>query len=220
MTVGEFVPAIALHDLRRARGDRAPRKRMCNIAALFVDIEGCTRQCEDLPPRVMSDVIETYFSGYLDAVRAFDGEVTEVLGDGLLAIFEGRGLQLSVEAAMNAIDRIRAVTALLNRRRSRRHDPIALHIGLNAGRALTGVTRLKSRRGERWFYAANGPVTNVAARLCALANGEQTLTTKAVADLVPGRYDFRRLGPQHLKNVARPVEIVECNPKKLQVPRA
>ena len=115
---------------------------------------------------------------------------------------------------MNAIHRIRTATAVLNRRRSRRHDPIALQIGLNAGQALTGVTRLRSREGERWFYAANGPVTNIAARLCALANGGQALTTKAVADLVPGRCDFRRLGPQHLKNVARPVEVVECNDRQ------
>lgn len=116
---------------------------------------------------------------------------------------------------MNATDRIRTVTAALNRRRARRHDPIALRIGLNAGQALTGVIRLRSCNGERWFYAANGPVTNIAARLCALANGGQALTTKAVADLVPGRCDFRRLGRQHLKNVARPVEVVECNAKQL-----
>lgn len=208
-----FVPAIALPDLRRARSGRVLCKRMRSIAVLFVDIEGCTRQCEDLPPRLMNDVIETYFSGYLDAVRAFDGEVTELLGDGLLAIFEGPDLRTSVEAALNATDRVRMVTAELNRRRSRRHDPIALHIGLNAGHALTGVTRLRSRKGERWFYAANGPVTNIAARLCALANGGQALTTKAVADLVPGRCDFRWLGPQYLKNVARPVEVAECIPK-------
>ena len=206
-----FVPANALPDLRLARGGRAPRKRMRDIAVLFVDIEGCTRQCEDLPPRVMNEVIEIYFSRYLEAVRVFEGEVTEVLGDGLLAIFEGPDLRSSVEAAINASDRIRTVTALLNRRRSRRHDPIALHIGLNAGQALTGVIRLRSRRGERWFYAANGPVTNVAARLCALANGGQALTTRAVAGLVPGRCDFRRLGPRH---VARFVEVVECNPKR------
>ena len=207
-----FVPANALPDLRRARGGRVPRKRMCSIAVLFVDIEGCTRQCEDLPPRAMNDVIETYFSSYLDAVRAFNGEVTEVLGDGLLAIFEGPDLRASAEAAMNATGRIWSVTAALNRRRSGRHDPIALHIGLNAGEALAGVIRLRGRKGERWFYAANGPVTNIAARLCALANGGQALTTKAVADLIPCRFDSRRLGPQHLKNVASPVDVVAFNP--------
>ncbi|MCC7080442.1 MAG: hypothetical protein IT530_07210 [Burkholderiales bacterium] len=49
----------------------------------------------------------------------------------------------------------------------------------------------------------------VPAQLCALANGGRALTTKAVADLLPDRCDFRRFGPQHLKNVARPVEVVE-----------
>jgi len=47
----------------------APRKRMRQIAVLFVDIEGCTRLCEDLPPRAMSAIIETYFSAYLDGSR-------------------------------------------------------------------------------------------------------------------------------------------------------
>lgn len=108
-----FVPAIAVPDLRRARSGRVPRKRMRSIAVLFVDIESCTHRCEELPPRAMNDVIETYFSGYLDAVRAFGGEVTKVLGDGLLAIFEGPDLRASIEAAMNATDRIRTATAVL-----------------------------------------------------------------------------------------------------------
>lgn len=42
----------------------------------------------------------------------------------------------------------------------RRHDSIALHIGFNAGRALTGVSRLRARKGERWFYAASGRVAH------------------------------------------------------------
>jgi len=207
-----FVPDNALQALHRSRRGNAPRMRLRNVAVIFVDIEGCTRQCEQLPPRVMNDVIETYFSAYLDAVRAFGGDVTELLGDGLLAVFERSSLQASVEAAFNATEHIRTITAALNRRRARRHDPIALHIGLNAGQALTGLIRLRGSVGERWFYAASGPVTNIAARLCALANGGQVLTTKAVAGLVPDRCEFQSLGPRLLKNVAMPVEIVECHP--------
>ena len=79
---------------------------------------------------------------------------------------------------MNAIDRIRTATAVLNRRRSRRHDPIALQIGLNAGQALTGVTRLRSRKGERWFYAANGPVTNSGALLHDIGKSRSLRTSR------------------------------------------
>src|SRR3972149_3974667 len=79
---------------------------------------------------------------------------------------------------MNAIHRIRTATAVLNRRRSRRHDPIALQIGLNAGQALTGVTRLRSRKGERWFYAANGPVTNSGALLHDIGKSRSLRTSR------------------------------------------
>lgn len=209
-----FVPAIALTELRAARAGRVPPKRMRELTVLIVDIEGCTRLCEDLPPRQMNALTELYFSRYLDAVRAFGGEVTEVLGDGLLVLFKGRDLRASVRAAVSAIYQIQALTASLNRRRSRSHDPVTVNVGLNAGRALTGITRLRSRSGERWVYAANGPLTNVASRLCALASGGQVLATKSVAELMPADCAARSLGPKRLKNVSGSVEVFE-----IQVPR-
>lgn len=183
---------------------------MRDVVALFVDIEGCTRLCEDLPPHEMNDVIETYFSEYLDRLRGLGGEVTEVLGDGLLALFERSDIGVvGVRAAVSAALEIQTRTRALNRRRRGRHDPITVNIGLNAGRALVGFTRLRGRSGERWVYAAAGPVTNVAARLCALARRGQVLTTKATADLLPPGCACRSLGPRSLKNVASPVEVVE-----------
>ena len=157
----------------------------------------------------MNEVIETYFSQYLDAVRTCDGEVTEFLGDGLLALFERADVQHSVSAAVNATERIRDVMVSLNQGRSQLHDPIVLHIGLNAGPALTGLVKLSGKTGERWFYAANGPVTNIAARLCAVATDGQALTTSAVAALMSARYAFASLGPQHFKNVSKPVDVVQ-----------
>ncbi len=98
--------------------------------------------------------------------------------------------------------------------RGTRHDPITVHIGLNAGRALVGFTRLRSRSGERWVYAATGPVTDVAARLCALATRGQILTTSATAALLRGQCHCRCLGSHSLKNVTGPVEVVEVGPAK------
>jgi class 3 adenylate cyclase len=192
----------------RPTGD-PPRKRPRDVAALFVDIQGCTRLCEDLPAIEMNEVIERYFSVYLDVVRRAGGDVTEVLGDGLLALFEGSDLKGNAQAAFEAALEIEARTRRLNDRRRRRHDPITVNIGLNAGRALVGFTRLRERSGERWIYAATGPVTNVAARLCALGTGGQILTTRAVADLLPAGCDCRPLGQHSLKNVTSPVEVVE-----------
>lgn len=155
----QLIPETARALLGSLPDGDPPRKHPRDVAALFVDIQGCTRLCEDLPAVEMNEVIERYFSVYLDVVRRAGGEVTEVLGDGLLA--------------------------------------------------LVGFTRLRGRSGERWVYAATGPVTNVAARLCALGTDGQILTTRAVADLLTGECDCRPVGQHSLKNVTGPVEVVE-----------
>lgn len=211
----KLIPRNALAVLERAQSRGAPVKRMREVAVFFVDIECCTRLCEDLPPEEMNGVKETYFSEYLDIVRAAGGEVTEVLGDGLLALFEGAGIRENVRAALTAARQIQARTAELNRRRRRRHAPITVNIGLNTGPALTGFTRLRGRSGERWVYAATGAVTNVAARLAALATNGRALTTKATVDLLG--CDCRPIGPQPLKNVTGPVEVFEVLPVKSAV---
>lgn len=84
-----LVPRNAAVLLKQSGRGAVPAKTMRAVAVLFVDIEGCTRLCEDLPPRAMNEIREAYFSKYLDIVRATGGEVTEILGDGLLALFEG-----------------------------------------------------------------------------------------------------------------------------------
>ena len=195
------------------RGGRAAApKRPRDLAVVFVDIEGCARLCEELPLREMNAVIETYFSRYLDVVHRAGGEVTEVLGDGLLALFERGDLKRCVEAGFAAAVGIREQTRALNERRRGRHDPITVNIGLNAGRALVGFTRLRGQSGERRVYAATGPVTNVAARLCALATGGRILTTRTTARLLPAGCDCHSRGRRSLKNVSGPVEVVEIRP--------
>ena len=211
----KLVPAPALALVERARHVGFPEKTEREIAVLFMDIEGCTRLCEDLAPRDMNRVIETYFAEYLDIVRGASGDVTEVLGDGLVAIFEAADVKVNVASALAAALRSRARTADLNRQHADRHDPITLNIGLNTGRALTGLTRLRGQSAERWVYSATGPVTNIAARLSALATNGRILTTKATADLLPRGCACEPLGPQRLKNVTGPVEVVEVRFQEL-----
>jgi len=182
---------------------------MRNVAVLFADIEGCTRLCEDLPPREMARVIERYFSRFFDAVRQAGGEITVILGDGLLALFLAQSPGANAAKALSAALGIRKAAAALNASRRRGHDPIVVHIGINAGAALVGTTRLRGRTGEFRQFAANGPVTNIAARLCALADHGQILVTGAVARMLRESFAFRRLGRRRLKNVSVPVEVFE-----------
>lgn len=184
-------------------------KRLRRVAVLFADVEGCTRLCEDLSPREMDRVIERYFSRFLDVVRDAGGEITEVLGDGLVALFEGSSLRENGRRALATALQIRRTAAELNATEGRRHDPIVVNMGINAGPALVGATRLRGRTGERRVYSATGPVTNVAARLCDLATSGQILVGREVARMVRGAYRAQRLGRRKLKNVSAPIEVFE-----------
>jgi class 3 adenylate cyclase len=157
----------------------------------------------------MHRVIERYFSRYLDAVREAGGEVTEILGDGLVAVFEGRDLREDGRRAITAAWLIRQATAALNARTRERFHPMVVNAGVAAGRALVGLTRLHGWTGEREVYSATGPVANIAARLCALASGGQILVDAAVAAAAGDAWSIPRVGPRTLRNVGRPVEVFE-----------
>lgn len=136
-----------------------------------------------------------------------------MLGDGLLALFEGREIEAAAGAAFQAARDVQRHTRALNARRADR-DPITVNMGLNAGLALVGFTRLRGRSGERWVYGVRGPVTNIAARLSALATRGQILATRSLVDVLPPDYSWRPLGPQRLENVSAPVEVVELLPDR------
>ncbi len=121
-TWAKLVPQNARALVESLSNGDPPRKRPRDVAALFVDIQGCTRLCEDLPAVEMNAAIERYFSAYLDVIRGAGGDVTEVLGDGLLALFEGSDLKKNALAAFEVALEIEAQTRRLNERRRRRHD--------------------------------------------------------------------------------------------------
>jgi class 3 adenylate cyclase len=176
------------------------------VAVVFVDIEGCTRLCEDLPPDEMTKLIEAYFSQFFGAVESAGGTVNEIMGDGFMAIFDEGEVRDETRAAVSAALAIQRQTRELNAQRAPELDPLLVNIGIHAGTALVGFTKFRTSSGERWTYTASGPVTNVASRLCALATGGSILVSADVAQhQKDAGYALEPLGPQILKNVSRPV---------------
>ena len=61
-------------------------------------------------------------------------------------------------------------------------EPIAVHVGVNSGLATVGATKIEGANGTRWTYTASGQVTIVAARLAALARGDEVLVGAATRE--------------------------------------
>jgi class 3 adenylate cyclase len=185
------------------------------VAILFVDIAGCTRLCEKLPPREMNNLIEFYFTRFLDVIQEIGGAVNEIMGDGFMAIFEGKTYEENIHDAIAAAVRIKRLTAELKRQSSRNGYDTHVHIGMHAGKAFVGFTKFRAKRWERWTYTASGPVTNIAARLCQYATTGAILVSSEVAAAIKERYRLKRLGPLKLKNVSQAVEVYRVHVDKI-----
>jgi class 3 adenylate cyclase len=198
----KFVPE-AVKRLVAANPD-APElaKRERDVSVLFLDISGYTRLSEHLAPEQLNTLVERYFSTFLDRIHDAGGDINETAGDGFMAIFQ------DAAHAVTAVDTalaLLAATHMLNAENAA--QPLTVHMGINSGAALVGSTRFEGARGARWTFTASGPVTNLAARLAALAKPGDILLGPETAQRVGERYPLQRLAPEQLKNIATPVEV-------------
>ena len=184
------------------------------VAILFVDIEGCSRLCENLAPREMNELIEFYFSRFFDVIQELGGTVNEIMGDGFMAIFEGKGNEENIHDATAAAVKIQRLTSDLKSQSERNSYDTQVHLGVHAGTALVGFTKFRAKRWERWTYTASGPVSNIAARLCQLATAGSIFVSDKVAAVMKDRYPLQQLGPQKLKNVNEEIVVFQLEPFK------
>lgn len=88
--LARFVP-VTVQKLIEANPEHpALDKVECEVSVLFLDIEQYTTLSADMAPEALNDLIERYFSAFLDVVLSHGGEINETAGDGIMAISRGR----------------------------------------------------------------------------------------------------------------------------------
>lgn len=201
----KFVPEIVKR-LVAANPD-APElgKRDQDAAFVFIDISGYTPLSERLTADSLSQLVEHYFSAFLDRIHEHGGEICGTAGDGLLAVFHRidpvSHSEMAAKTALSVMD----VTSRLAR--SGRGPPIAVHIGISSGRAAVGSTRLEGTRGQRWVYSAEGFVTNLGSRLADLADAGEILICPESARRLGNAYRLQSLGSRKLDGIADAMEV-------------
>ncbi len=208
-TLSKFVPESV-----KARIDEAPEapdleKRETDVSVLFLDVAGYTKMSEQVATDEMNFLIERYFSSFLDDIYKNKGDINETAGDGLMIIFQDED---PVVHAVNAVRTGLAIdkkVAQVNRQEAGRFQAVTINIGVNSGMALVGSSRFEGLAGTRWTFTASGPVTNVAARIGALATKGEIYVGEETARRVRGRFELKDIGPQTLKNVKEPVLVYQ-----------
>ncbi len=203
-----YVPPIVRRAI--ARDPERPPLDMRDLTVLFRDIAGCTRLCKLLSPGRMQDLIEKYFSSFIDEVDELGGTINETAGDGLMILFLNEDPEDHARSAARAASLIHAHTKDFGIYWGEKSQDLAVHIGVNSGYASLGVMEFRGSREVRSTYTASGPVSNIAARLAALAPGGKTYVTEESFRRIKGAFDGSFMGRFDLKNVGHPVEVYEA----------
>jgi class 3 adenylate cyclase/HAMP domain-containing protein len=181
-----------------------------DVTVLFLDVEGYTRLSEKLTREKLNELIERYFSLYIDDIHAEKGDINETAGDGLMILFQEGNPDEHAASAVRAALSIGEKTTAANSEAGGDHPHISVNIGICSGVCHVGSTRLQGVAGERWTFTATGPVTNLAARLGDRAQKEQIFVNSETAERVKGRFFLENVGLVTLKNVSDPVEVWEA----------
>ena len=88
--LSKFVPDAVKELLERDPSATSLEKRNEEVSVLFLDIAGYTQLSEQLEAKRLNQLVQTYFSSFLEIIRRHHGDVNETAGDGLMVIFQAQ----------------------------------------------------------------------------------------------------------------------------------
>ena len=186
----------------RRDGDRADSGRPY-VALLFADLCDSTALGEAIDPEETVRLRRQLEAVAVQVVTRHGGKVTQVYGDGVLAVFG--------YPAPREDDARRAVEAAVELHEAIRETPwqpsmpssfeVRLHSGVHAGRVF-------AREGDALHgrYELVGPAVNTAARVCDAASRDEILVSDAALRGIEAFFQTEAAPPVPPKGGGRPVE--------------
>jgi class 3 adenylate cyclase len=211
--LAKFVPEAVKRLLEQNPNATELVKKSVEVSVVFLDIAGYTKLSEQLEPRKLNQLVQTYFSSFLEIIQRQHGDINETAGDGLMVIFQAQpGAADHALNATRAAFAIRQRTEQLNEEYGGIFPPVQLHMGINSGEALVGATKIGAGAGQRWTFTATGPTTNVAARFAGSAQGGEIIVGPATAERIRAQFVLESLGERAFKNVSQPIRVFRVIP--------
>jgi adenylate cyclase len=153
-------PSQLILDGQVRRGDI----RTITAALMLVDLRDFTLLSDNLSPRAVIRLLNDYFDCVFPAVRRHGGEIMEIMGDGVLAIFqqEPRGSRSEAcRAALAASEEALAAIVEHNRRAAPGAPVLQAGVALHFGTVSYG----NIGSGDRLDFTVIGPDVNLTSRI-------------------------------------------------------
>jgi class 3 adenylate cyclase len=174
---------------------------------MFSDIRGFTPLAESQPPEETIELLNTYYTLMFDAISEHGGIVSQIAGDGLMAIF-GAPLPLADHggaAVRTAVEMIEMIGLFNVEQAAAGKPPIRIGIGIATGDMVAGYTGTQ----QRATYTCIGDTVNLAARLEAHTQqaGRSILIDGATRAALGGDFAVDALGAVTIRGKSMPVDV-------------
>lgn len=161
-----FVSSTAAHAAHTGAAGIPSRKITTTL--LFSDVRGFTGFSERRSPEAVVRFLNDIMILQVDIVQRHGGDVDKMIGDAVLARFDGE------DGAARAIAAARAIQI-----KTRQDNlPRLLGIGIYRGEVISGAIGPEDRRD----FTVIGDAVNTAARLCSAANAGEIVVEASLAD--------------------------------------
>jgi len=175
------------------------------VTILFADLRGFTAMCDRLDPAVTVTILNDYFRRMIEAIGRHHGHVTELVGDGLLALFgalEPNPWQAR-DAVFAALDMRAELAAYNEELRARALPELRFGVGIHAGEVVAGMMGT----GGLSKFSVTGDPINVASRIEGLTGTHRVdvLITEEIRRALGDGFRLRALPPAPVKGKAEPI---------------
>ncbi len=177
------------------------------VTILFADLKGSMELLAERDPEEAHNLLDPVVERMMDAVHRYEGTVSEVRGDGIMALF---GAPVAHEdhalrACYAALDMQAAIRRYAEEVRRSHGVKAQIRVGINSG----GVVVRAIGSDLRMDYTGVGQGVHVAGRMEQLADPGTTLLTADTLRLAEGYIEVKPLGPVPIKGLETPVEVYE-----------
>src|SRR5215475_10343120 len=177
------------------------------VTILFADLKSSMELLADRDPEDARRILDAVVERMMEAVHHFEGTVSEVRGDGIMALFGAPVAHEdhAVRACYSALRMQEAVKLYARQLRRSQGLFVQIRVGINSGEVV--VRSIGS--DLRMDYSAVGRATHMAARMEQLAAPGTIQITAETLRLVEGFVQVTALGPVPVKGLIEAVEVFE-----------
>jgi signal transduction histidine kinase/class 3 adenylate cyclase len=173
-----------------------------NVTVMFTDICSFSKISNDVGPKMMADILNTYLDEMTRIIFKFGGTIDKIMGDALMVIW-GAPKELSQEEQVHkayecSIELNKKLSELNAVWQANNQKTVKHRIGIHNGPAVVGFFG----GNKRTDYTAIGNTINKARRIESSANPGETFISATVRDMLPAGVKWEHVGSFEFRGVS------------------